>query len=170
MVNENSRELALQYLDMRLGDDYPETRLVFCGGCQAVNGNAWDAIMSRFGGRNKPQLVAQAAWECEYHPDIKFWQRIDIARRLESEMLYREYPLEVSGEVMAKNIPVLAICTQNGGKVNVVDLGWQDRVLEDKDRLPDRDSLADYALRCQQTFEFFETFGAAMVEASVNTK
>ena len=68
VVGEDSRELALQYLDMQLGEDFPETRLVYCDGCKVANGNAWDAIIYRFGRRNKPQLAAASAWECENHP------------------------------------------------------------------------------------------------------
>ena len=84
-------------------------------------------------------------------------------------MLYREYPLEVRGEVAAKNVPVLALCSKNGSEVDIVDLGEYDRVFEDEDKGPFEESLADYALRCQNVFEFFETWKAE-VEAAAATK
>ena len=90
LVSDNSRVIAVHYLDMTLGHTYPETRRKGCAQCLIVNGNAWDVTMWQVGARKeRPRIGLEQS--CDDHPNIIFDERVKIARDLDDTLLYQRY-------------------------------------------------------------------------------
>ena len=140
-VTEDSKPLAMLYMDMKIAKKYPEFYGNDCLQCRKVNEYAWAYLLYKFAKRPKP--VNQPTL-CEDHPEITFQHRLTAGCALEADMLalHPRYATDPTGA------PLISRPVCNAAHlVRHTVLPRERRVIEYDDYNPVSDSLADYALR-----------------------
>ena len=140
-VTEDSKPLAMLYMDMRIAKKHPDLYVEDCPECFKVNEYAWASLRFQFGKHKRPGLLPKT---CGVHSGITFQQRLTAACSLDANMLamHPRYATDPTADPLISR----PVCNA-ADLVRRTVIPHERRVIEYDDYRPILDSLADYALR-----------------------